>query len=190
VSLHSLLHHTKFPTWDISTHITQTPHINRRLSPHDCTTLLTLTVLKTSRTDPAPLTDFQATRDALLRHRYVTAKWAQLHCTKTSAMRLSVKNNPTMVNLICFTTAYCVLVRQGHERNSRSLAYLRTGRSVAGDCQTVESLEETTLQDAPPLVAGTLSCGWATCINTQCYKSYGSAHCHTETGRLRCKVLV
>jgi len=75
VSLHSLPHHTKFPTWGISTHITQTLHSDRGLSPHDNTTSLTHTLLKTSRTDPAPLTDFQATRDALLRHRYVTEKW-------------------------------------------------------------------------------------------------------------------
>jgi len=78
VSLHSLPLHTKFPTC-ISTHITQTLHSDRRLSPHDWTTSLTHTVLKTCRTDPAPLTDFQATRDAPPRHRYVTEKWAQLH---------------------------------------------------------------------------------------------------------------
>ena len=43
---------------------------------------------------------------------------------------------------------------------------------MAGDCQAVESLEETKLDDALPFVAGTLSCVWATRINTECYKSY------------------
>ena len=68
---------------------------------------------------------------------------------------------------------------------------------MACNCQAVGSYAETKWLDEQqlfPLVAGTLSCGLAPRKTLECYKSthksYRSFHCHTEIGRLRCKVEV